>query len=92
MAGRKGCRAGRCGSVQRPGPVVAGPVVMAQRCGDALLFLRGLVSGATRISPSSAQALRNSPFSVTLAWVQVRPERYQTTGSLAPAGFTGPLS
>ena len=25
-------------------------------------------------------------FSVTLAWVQVRPERYQTTGSLAPSG------
>ena len=28
---------------------------------------------------------RNSPFSVTLAWVQVSPDRYQTTGSLAPS-------
>ena len=46
---------------------------------------RGLVSGATKISPSSAQAARYSPFSVTLAWVQVRPDRYQTTGSFSPA-------
>src|SRR5260370_29428667 len=39
-----------------------------------------------KIRPSSAQAARYSPFSVTLAWVQVRPDRYQTTGSLpAPA-------
>ena len=50
---------------------------------------RGLVSGATKINPSAAQALRNSPFSVTLAWVQVRPERYQTTGSLAPPACGG---
>ena len=46
---------------------------------------RGLVSGATKIRPSSAQAARYSPFSVTLAWVQVRPDRYQTTGSFAAA-------
>ena len=38
------------------------------------------MSGATKIMPSSARALRNSPFSVTLAWVQVSPDRYQTTG------------
>src|SRR5262245_49408715 len=42
---------------------------------------RGLVSGATKIRPSSAQAARYSPFSVTLACVQVRPDKYQTTGS-----------
>src|SRR5438270_9429714 len=50
---------------------------------------RGLVSGATKIRPSSAHALRNSPFSVTFAWVQVRPDRYQTTGSFAPSSACG---
>ena len=50
---------------------------------------RGLVSGATKISPCSAQAARYSPFSVTLAWVQVRPDRYQTTGSFAAARLRG---
>jgi hypothetical protein len=42
------------------------------------------VSGATKIRPSSAQARRYSPLSVTLAWVQVRPDRYQTTGRPRP--------
>ena len=32
---------------------------------------------------------RYSPFSVTLAWVQVRPDRYQTTGSFAPSAWGG---
>jgi hypothetical protein len=39
--------------------------------------------------PCSAQAARNSPFSVTLAWVQVRPERYHSTGSFAPSAWLG---
>ena len=47
------------------------------------------VVSATKIKPSSAQALQNSPFSVTLACVQVRPERYQTTGSLTPFCYGG---
>src|SRR6185437_820699 len=32
---------------------------------------------------------RYSPFSVTLAWVQVSPDRYHTTGSLAPSACGG---
>src|SRR5690606_12780216 len=36
-----------------------------------------------------AHAARNSPFSVTLACVQVSPERYQTTGSFAPSACGG---
>src|SRR4028119_2200028 len=50
---------------------------------------RGDVSGATKMRPSSAQARRYSPLSVTLAWVQVRPERYQTTGQGAPSSACG---
>src|SRR5258708_30660032 len=42
-----------------------------------------------KINPSSAHASRNSPFSVTLAWVQVRPDKYQTTGSFAPSWCGG---
>ena len=38
-------------------------------------------------TPASAQAARNSPFSVTLAWVQVRPDRYQMSGTGSP--FSG---
>src|SRR3546814_17403333 len=50
---------------------------------------RGVVSGATKIRPRSAHARRYSPFSVTFAWVQVSPERYQTTGRLLPGAWTG---
>ena len=32
---------------------------------------------------------RYSPLSITLAWVQVRPERYHSTGSFAPAACSG---
>jgi len=39
--------------------------------------------------PASAQAARNSPFSVTLAWVQVSPDRYHSTGNFAPASWSG---
>src|SRR4051812_19908763 len=39
--------------------------------------------------PWSAQAARYSPFSVTLALVQVRPDRYQTIGSLPPPSAWG---
>src|SRR3546814_20216917 len=46
-------------------------------------------SGATKIRPRSAHARRYSPFSVTFAWVQVSPERYQTTGRLLPGAWTG---
>jgi hypothetical protein len=49
----------------------------------------GLVSGATKISPCCAQAARYSPFSVTLECVQVRPDRYQTTGKFAPSSACG---
>ena len=30
--------------------------------------------------PASAQAARYSPFSVTLAWVQVSPDKYHSNG------------
>ncbi|KQM87273.1 hypothetical protein ASE67_05975 [Sphingomonas sp. Leaf23] len=46
------------------------------------------MSGAMKAMPCSAQAARNSPLSVTLAWVQVRPERYQSTGARCPS-FSG---
>ena len=36
---------------------------------------RGEVSGARKAIPCAAQAARYSPFSITLAWVQVRPDR-----------------
>src|SRR6476661_4894345 len=39
--------------------------------------------------PCSAQAARYSPFSVTFACVHVRPDRYQTTGSLASRSAWG---
>ncbi len=50
---------------------------------------RGLVSGHTTIRPSSAAARRYSPLSITLAWVQVRPERYQSTGQGPSAACGG---
>src|SRR3546814_5679471 len=50
---------------------------------------RGLVSGATKTTPCAAQAARYSPFSVTLAWVQVSPDRYQSTGNRAPSSCAG---
>ena len=46
---------------------------------------RKRLSGATKMIPCRVQAARNSPFSMTFAWVQVRPERYHSTGSFAPA-------
>src|SRR6476469_6792191 len=42
-----------------------------------------------KISPCSAQAARYSPFSVTLAWVQVRPDKYQTIVSFPPLAACG---
>src|SRR3954453_22611704 len=39
--------------------------------------------------PCSAHAARYSPFSVTFAWVQVSPDRYQRTGSFAPLSACG---
>src|SRR5690242_7577968 len=41
------------------------------------------------MSPCSAQVARYSPFSVTLACVQVRPDRYQTIGSFTPLSAWG---
>src|SRR5260221_2601555 len=42
-----------------------------------------------KINPCSAQAARYSPFSVTLAWAQVSPDKYQTTGSFPPRSACG---
>jgi phosphoribosylcarboxyaminoimidazole (NCAIR) mutase len=46
-------------------------------------------AGATNTIPASAQARRYSPLSMTLACVQVRPDRYQSTGSRAPSSCGG---
>ncbi|MNE99421.1 hypothetical protein D3C80_1980990 [compost metagenome] len=41
------------------------------------------------ISPSSAAMRRYSPFSMTLAWVQVRPDRYHSTGRRSVIAWGG---
>ena len=53
---------------------------------------RGEVSGAMKIIPALAQAARYSPFSVTLAWVQVSPDRYHSTGNGSPRSTCGGMN
>ena len=49
----------------------------------------GLVSGQTMMRPSSEARRRYSPFSMTLAWVQVRPDRYHRTGTRPCSAISG---
>lgn len=51
---------------------------------QAHIRLAGEVSGATRMMPFFAEARQYSPFSITLACVQVRPDRYPIIGKRAP--------